>query len=124
MKKIDSINIMEKFSLFTKEWTPKIIGELNGQYVKICKLKDDFVWHSHENEDELFMVFKGTLLMDFKDGRTVKVNEGEILIVPKGVEHRPHTNGEVVFNLLFEPKSTLHTGDVETPLTVKKLDWI
>ena len=124
MKKIDSVNIMEKFSLFTKEWTPKIIGELNGQYVKICKLKDDFVWHSHENEDELFMVFKGTLLMDFRDGRTVKVNEGEILIVPKGVEHRPHTNGEIVFNLLFEPKSTLHTGDVKTPLTVKKLDWI
>jgi len=124
MKKIDSVNIMEKFSLFTKEWTPKIIGELNGQYVKICKLKDDFVWHSHANEDELFMVFKGTLLMDFKDGRTVKVDEGEILIVPKGVEHRPHTNGEVVFNLLFEPKSTLHTGDVESPLTVKKLDWI
>ena len=124
MKKIDSVNIMEKFSLFTKEWTPKIIGELNGQYVKICKLKDDFVWHSHENEDELFMVFKGTLLMDFKDGRTVKVDEGEILIVPKGVEHRPHTNGEVVFNLLFEPKSTLHTGNVETPLAVKKLDWI
>ena len=124
MKNIDSVNIMEKFSLFTKEWTPKIIGELNGQYVKICKLKDNFVWHSHENEDELFMVFKGTLLMDFKDGRTAKVDEGEILIVPKGVEHRPHTNGEVVFNLLFEPKSTLHTGDVESPLTVKKLDWI
>ena len=101
MKNIDSINIMEKFSLFTKEWTPKIIGELNGQYVKICKLKDDFVWHSHENEDELFMVFKGTLLMDFKDGRTVMVKEGEVLIVPKGVEHRPHTIGEVVFNLLF-----------------------
>jgi|TARA_B110000971_G_scaffold221120_1_gene266990 mannose-6-phosphate isomerase-like protein (cupin superfamily) len=124
MKKIDSINLMEKFSLFTKEWTPKIIGELNGQYVKICKLKNDFVWHSHENEDELFMVFKGTLLMDFRDGRTVKVSEGDVLIVPKGVEHRPHTNGEIVFNLLFEPKSTLHTGDVETSLTVKKLDWI
>jgi mannose-6-phosphate isomerase-like protein (cupin superfamily) len=124
MKKIDSINLMEKFSLFTKEWTPKIIGELNGQYVKICKLKNDFVWHSHENEDELFMVFKGTLLMDFRDGRTVKVCEGDVLIVPKGVEHRPHTNGEIVFNLLFEPKSTLHTGDVETSLTVKKLDWI
>ena len=124
MKKIESINLMEKFSLFTKEWTPQVIGELNGQYVKICKLKNDFVWHAHENEDELFMVFKGTLLMDFKDGRTVKVDEGEILIVPKGVEHRPHTNGEVVFNLLFEPKSTLHTGDVESPLTVKKLDWI
>jgi mannose-6-phosphate isomerase-like protein (cupin superfamily) len=124
MKKIDSINLMEKFSLFTKEWTPKIIGELNGQYVKICKLKGDFVWHSHENEDELFMVFKGTLLMDFRDGRTVTVKEGEVLFVPKGVEHRPHTKGEIVFNLLFEPKSTLHTGDVETSLTVKKLEWI
>ena len=118
MKKIEAINLMEKFSLFTKQWTPQIIGELNGQYVKICKLKDDFVWHAHENEDELFMVFKGTLLMDFRDGRTVKINEGEILIVPKGVEHRPHTNGEVVFNLLFEPKSTMHTGELVSPLTV------
>jgi len=124
MKKIESINLMKKFSLFTKEWTPQIIGELNGQYVKICKLKNDFVWHAHENEDELFMVFKGTLLMDFRDGRTVRVKEGEVLIVPKGVEHRPHTNGEVVFNLLFEPKSTEHTGGVETPLEAKKLKWI
>ena len=76
------------------------------------------------NEDELFMVFKGTLLMDFRDGRTVEVKEGEILIVPKGVEHRPHTNGEIVFNLLFEPKATLHTGTVETEMTVKELGWI
>ena len=124
MNKIESINIMKKFSLFEKKWTPKIIGELNNQYVKVCKLKDDFVWHSHENEDELFMVFKGTLLMDFRDQRTVEVKEGEILIVPKGVEHRPHTNGEIVFNLLFEPKTTSHTGDVETEMTVKELDWI
>ena len=124
MKEISPINIMNKFLLFKEEWTPKIIGELNNQYVKICKLKDDFVWHSHENEDELFMVFKGTLLIDFRDGRTVEVKEGEILIVPKGVEHRPHTNGEIVFNLLFEPKTTLHTGDVETEMTVKELDWI
>ena len=124
MKKIEPINIMNKFSLFNEEWTPKIIGELNDQYVKLCKLKDDFVWHSHENEDELFMVFKGTLLIDFRDGRTIKVREGEILIVPKGVEHRPYTNGDLVFNLLFEPKTTLHTGNVETEMTVKKLDWI
>ena len=124
MKKIEPINIMNKFSLFNKKWTPKIIGELNGQYVKICKLKDDFVWHSHENEDELFMVFKGTLSIDFREGRTVEVKEGEILIVPKGVEHRPHTNGEIVFNLLFEPKTTLHTGDVESEITVKELEWI
>ena len=124
MKKIEPINIMDKFSLFNEEWTPKIIGELNNQYVKLCKLKDDFVWHSHKNEDELFMVFKGTLLMEFRDGRTVKIKQGEILIVPKGVEHRPHTNGDIVFNLLFEPKSTLHTGDVENELTIKELDWI
>ena len=124
MKNIKPINIINKFSLFNEEWTPKIIGELNGQYVKICKLKDDFVWHSHKNEDELFMVFKGTLLIDFRGGRTVKVKEGEILIIPKGVEHRPHTNGEIVFNLLFEPKTTLHTGDVKTEMTVDELDWI
>jgi len=124
MKKIEPINIMDKFSLFNEKWTPKIIGELNNQYVKLCKLKDDFVWHSHKNEDELFMVFKGTLLMEFRDGRIVKVKKGEILIVPKGVEHRPHTNGDIVFNLLFEPKSTLHTGNVQSELTVKDLDWI
>lgn len=124
MKQPESINIAEKFSLFDKLWTPHIIGELNGQYVKLCKLKDEFVWHSHENEDELFMVFKGTLIMDFRDGHTAHVSEGEILIVPKGVEHRPRTNGEIVFNLLFEPKGTQHTGEAETELTVKTQDWI
>lgn len=124
MKKIESINISEKFSKFEKQWTPHIIGELNNQYVKLCKLKDDFVWHKHDDEDELFMVFKGTLLMDFRNGRTVEVGEGEILIVPKGVEHRPRTNGEIVYNLLFEPKSTAHTGDTETDLTVKNQNWI
>jgi mannose-6-phosphate isomerase-like protein (cupin superfamily) len=124
MQPVKSINIAEKFSIIKNLWTPHIIGELNGQYVKLCKLKDDFVWHSHENEDELFMVFKGTLLMDFRDGTTAEVKEGEILIVPRGIEHRPHTNGEVVFNLLFEPKATLHTGNVESDKTVKKLEWI
>jgi len=124
MKKIEPINIMNKFTLFNEEWTPKIIGELNDQYIKVCKLKDDFVWHSHKNEDELFMVFKGILFIDFRDGRTVQVKEGEVLIVPKGVEHRPHTNGNIVFNLLFEPKTTLHTGDVETDMTVKEFEWI
>ncbi|MFT3676074.1 MAG: cupin domain-containing protein [Chitinophagaceae bacterium] len=124
MQQIEAVNIAEKFSLFDKLWTPHIIGELNGQYVKLCKLKDEFVWHSHENEDELFMVFKGTLIMDFREGHTVHVGEGEILIVPKGVEHRPRTNGEVVFNLLFEPKGTQHTGEVESELTVKAQDWI
>ena len=125
MPEIKSINIMEKFSKFDKQWTPHIIGELNEQYVKLCKLEGEFVWHSHEEEDELFMVFKGTLFMDFRDGTTAEVKEGEILIVPKGVEHRPWTKeGDVVFNLLFEPKNTKHTGDVETDKTVHELDWI
>ena len=74
---------MNKFSLVDKYWTPKIIGELNNQYVKVCKLKDEFVWHIHEKEDELFMVFKGKLLIDFRDKETVTVNEGEIVIIPK-----------------------------------------
>tara|TARA_B100000674_G_scaffold455608_1_gene429511 strand:- start:106 stop:480 length:375 start_codon:yes stop_codon:yes gene_type:complete len=124
MKKIEPINIMNKFSLFEEQWTPKIIGELNNQYVKLCKLKDNFVWHTHENEDELFMVFKGTLLIDFRNHNTVEVKEGEIIIIPKGVEHRPRTNGDLVFNLLFEPKSTLHTGNKVDKMTIKKLDWI
>ena len=124
MQEIKPINIMNKFSLFNEYWTPKIIGELNNQYVKICKLKDDFVWHSHENEDELFLVFKGTLVIDFRNQKTIEVKEGEMLIIPKGVEHRPHTKGEIVFNLLFEPKTTLHTGDVESDMTIKDLKWI
>ncbi len=124
MKIIKSINLMEKFSLFDKEWTPYVIGELNGQQVKICKLKGDFIWHKHENEDELFMVVRGTLFIDFKDQSTVEVKEGEIVIIPKGIEHRPRTNGDIVFNLLFEPKSTSHTGDVESDMTVKKIKWI
>jgi len=124
MREIKKINIMEKFSLFDEKWTPKIVGELNDQYVKLCKLKDNFIWHSHENEDELFMVFKGTLHIDFREEKTIEVNEGEMLIIPKGVEHRPRTNGELVLNLLFEPKTTKHTGQVDSDLTVKKLDWI
>ena len=87
-----AINIMEKFSKFEKQWTPHIIGELNGQYVKLCKLKDEFVWHSHADEDELFMVFQGTLYMDFRDGRTESIQSGEIIIVPKGVEPVSYTH--------------------------------
>ena len=124
MKKIETINLTRKFSLFDDLWTPKIIAELNNQYVKICKLKDDFVWHKHENEDELFMVIKGVLLIDFKHQETVTVNEGEIVVVPKGIEHRPRTDGNLVLNLLFEPKSTLHTGMKQTSMTIDKLNWV
>ena len=124
MSEIKPINILKKFSLFNEKWTPKIIGELNNQHVKICKLQGNFVWHSHENEDELFLVIKGTLYIDFRNQKTVKVREGEIIIIPKGVEHRPYTKSELVFNLLFEPKTTLHTGDLETDMTVRKIEWI
>lgn len=124
MNKIKPINLIKKFSLFNEEWTPKIIGELNNQYVKICKLKNNFIWHSHKNEDELFMVIKGTLYIDFRNQETAEINEGEIIIIPKGVEHRPRTNGDIVFNLLFEPKTTKHTGNIESDMTVKDLDWI
>lgn len=117
------VAIKEKFELFNETWTPKIIGELNGQYVKLAKLKNEFVWHSHENEDELFMIFKGTLYMDFRD-HTEVVKEGEIIIVPKGVEHNPRTNGEEVWVLLFEPKETAHTGAVEHERTVKDQKWL
>ena len=115
---IESINIAEKYSLFTETWSPRIVGDLNENYIKIARLKDDFVWHSHEHEDELFVVYKGTLFMDFRDGRTLQVQPGEILIVPKGVEHRPYTNGEEVWTMLVEPKSTLHTGNEQTSQTV------
>ena len=124
MKKISPINLNNKFSIFEETWTPKIIAELNNQYVKLCKLQDDFIWHSHENEDELFMVIKGTLFIDFKFQDTVEIKEGEIIIIPKGVEHRPRTNGEIVFNLLFEPKTTLHTGNTKSKITVENLKWI
>ena len=117
------VNIKEKFSLFSETWTPKIIGELNGQYVKLVKVKDEFVWHSHEQEDELFMIFKGTLYIDFRD-RTEVIREGEMIVVPKGVEHNPRTNGEEVWVLLFEPKETAHTGIVENERTVHNQKWI
>lgn len=121
---MSAINILDKFSQFTENWTPKIIGELNDQYVKLAKLKDTFVWHSHEHEDELFMVFKGTLFIELRD-QTVKVNAGEMYIVPRGVEHNPRTeNGEEVYCLLFEPKATQHTGQVEHKATVNDQQWI
>ena len=117
-----SINLLEKFQLFNEQWTPKIIGELNGQYVKLAKLEGSFMWHSHEDEDELFMVIKGTLIMHFRD-KSVETKPGEILIVPKGVEHLPETTEEV-WVMLFEPKETKHTGKLESERTVHVQEWI
>jgi mannose-6-phosphate isomerase-like protein (cupin superfamily) len=119
-----TVNIAEKFSLFQSQWTPHIIGELNGQQVKLAKIANEFVWHSHENEDELFLIFKGTLYMEFRD-RTEVVKEGEMIIVPKGVEHNPRTkDGEEVWVMLFEPAATLHTGAVEHERTHNDQQWI
>lgn len=116
-------NINKKFELINEYWTPKIIGELNGQYVKLAKIKDELIWHSHESEDEMFIVFKGTLIMDFRD-RVTETRQGEILIIPKGTEHRPRTNGEEVWIMLIEPKATKHTGYIEHEKTVKNFEWI
>jgi mannose-6-phosphate isomerase-like protein (cupin superfamily) len=120
---MESVNLNNKFSKIAEHWHPYIVGELNDNYVKLAKVKGEFVWHKHDHEDELFVITKGTLFIDFRD-KTVAIKTGEILIVPKGVEHRPYTNGEEVFVMLIEPKVTKHTGDVITEKTVEHLEWI
>jgi mannose-6-phosphate isomerase-like protein (cupin superfamily) len=119
---MEKVNLEHKLSLFSDHWSPKIVGELNGQHVKLAKLKGEFVWHKHDNEDELFFVLKGSFKMEYRD-RTVVVNENEFLIVQKGVEHRPVADEEVCI-MLFEPATTLNTGDTESELTKHTLDRI
>lgn len=116
------INLNEKFGLFKDQWSPKIIGELNGQEVKIAKVQGEFVWHDHEHEDELFFVIKGTLQIEFRD-RTETIKEGEMIVVPKGVEHKPIAEEEV-WIMLFEPANIKHTGEVDHDLTVEKYEKI
>lgn len=111
------VNLAEKFALFAEHWSPKIVGELNGQQVKLVKLQGEFVWHKHENEDELFLVVKGRLKMEQRGG-DVWLETGEFLIVPRGTEHRPVAEQEVHL-LLFEPAGTLNTGDSRGELTVE-----
>ena len=118
MSKIEPINVMNKFSLFDEKWTPKIIGELNSQYVKVCKLQDDFVWHSHENEDELFWVVEGCLEIHLR-AKVVELHPGELLVVPRGVEHKPVAKSECQV-VLFEPAGTLNTGNIVNERTVTK----
>lgn len=117
---MEKINLAEKFALIQEHWSPKIIGDLNGQHVKLAKVQGAFVWHHHTDEDELFLVVKGQLTIQFRDGEVV-LNEGECCIVPRGVEHRPVAEEEVHL-LLFEPASTLNTGNVENERTVATLD--
>ena len=119
---IDKVNVQEKFRLFNDYWNPKIVGELNGQCVKLVKLKGEFVWHHHDNEDELFYVVKGALRMELRE-KTVTINEGELFIVPRGVEHKPVAQEEVHV-MLFEPKSTLNTGNLRNERTVEDIRTI
>ncbi len=116
------VNLREKFNLIDEYESPKIVGELNGQYVKLSKLKGPFVWHSHENEDELFLVVQGRLRMQLRTGDVI-LDEGEFFIVPRGVEHNPIAEPECHI-MLFEPKTTLNTGNVTNEKTVENLEWI
>jgi len=119
---IPKVNIREKLALFHDHWNPKIVGELNGQHVKLVKFQGGFVWHKHDREDELFLVIRGRFRMEYRD-RHVWLEEGEFLIVPRGVEHRP-VAVEEVHVLLFEPAGTLNTGNVEDERTVQELERI
>lgn len=119
---MNRVNLAEKLSLFSSHWDPKIIAELNGQHVKLVKIQGEFVWHSHEHEDELFLVVRGRFRMEYRD-RRVDLNEGELLVVPRGVEHRPVAEHECSI-LLFEPASTVNTGTAGGARTVAKPGWI
>lgn len=119
---MNKVNIEEKLSLFNDYFNPKIVGELNGQQVKLVKFKGEFVWHKHDNEDEMFYVVKGKFKMEFRD-KIVEINEQEFLIVPKGIEHKPSAENEASI-MLFEPAATLNTGDTKSDLTRAVLEKI
>jgi mannose-6-phosphate isomerase-like protein (cupin superfamily) len=118
---METINLQQKFNLFAETWHPKIIGEVNDAYVKVTKLKGEFFWHQHEKEDELFLVVKGRLVIHLRD-KDLVIEEGELAIIPKGVEHLPVAEEEV-WVLLLEPKSTVNTGDVQNERTLAP-EWI
>ncbi len=114
------VNIKNSFASFTEQWSPKIVGEVNDSYVKLVKFKGEFVWHHHDDEDEMFLVVKGRMLMRLED-EDITVEEGEFIIIPRGVEHMPVAEEETHV-LLFEPRSTLNTGNVKNERTVPTLD--
>jgi mannose-6-phosphate isomerase-like protein (cupin superfamily) len=122
MHEIHKINLAEKFAQFSAHWQPKVVGELNGQHVKLVKFQGPFTWHHHEHEDELFLVVRGHFRMEFRD-HAVELAAGELLIVPRGVEHRPVADEEVEV-LLFEPAGTLNTGNVRDALTHADLEHL
>jgi mannose-6-phosphate isomerase-like protein (cupin superfamily) len=118
----DKVNLLQKFALFDEYWSPKIVGELNGQQVKLVKLKGAFTWHHHEKEDEMFYVVKGSFEMQYRE-RTDVINEGDFVIVPKMTEHKPVANEEA-WVMLFEPASTINTGNVKNDFTKTSLGKI
>ena len=130
---MDKVNLLQKFSLIHDHWNPRIVGELNGQYVKLVKFQGPFTWHHHDDEDEMFLVVKGRFRMEFRDSegeaaaatraKEIWLAEGEFCIVPRGVEHRPVADEEC-YVLLFEPATTLNTGNVQDEFTVPVLDWV
>lgn len=113
---MNKINLAEKFGLFTEHWTPRIVGEANGQYVKLAKAQGEICWHKHDHEDELFLVVQGTLIIHFRD-RIVSLEAGELLIVPRGIEHKTSAVSEAHF-MMIEPTTTAHTGHIQSELTV------
>jgi mannose-6-phosphate isomerase-like protein (cupin superfamily) len=119
---IEKVNLQEKLNTFSALWTPKIVGELNNQFVKLAKLKGEFVMHQHDNEDELFFVISGILFIELADS-TLELGPGEMVVIPKGTLHKPFAPEEVCV-MLFEPKTTLNTGDALSDLTVDKLEKI
>lgn len=119
---IDKINLADKFSKFSDHWNPRLLGELNGQQLKLAKFKGEFIWHAHEHEDEFFLVVKGAFCMELRD-KTVLLQEGDCMIVPRGVEHRP-VAAEEAHVLLFEPASTINTGALQHALTRTDLEQI
>ena len=124
---MEKVNLVQKLSLFADHYSPKIVGEVNDSYVKLVKLKGEFVWHHHEHEDEMFLVVKGCLFMGLQDEtgaqREIAIRPGEFIIVPKGVEHKPRADEETHI-MLLEPKTTLNTGNIHSERTVEQLDRI
>ena len=120
MKQIEKVKLAEKFSLFSDYWNPRVVGELNGQHVKLGKFKGEFTWHKHDNEDELFYVVKGSFDMHLRD-KIIKINQGDFIIIPKGTEHKPVAADEVEV-MLFEPASTLNRGDQINEFTKENLE--
>lgn len=119
---MEKVNLNHKLKLFNELWSPKIVGELNDSYIKLAKLKGEFIWHHHDNEDELFFVVKGKLLIKLKD-KDIHLGEGEFFIIPKGIEHMPVAAEEVEI-MMIEPKTTINTGNIKNEKTVDNPDWI